>query len=99
MKSKFKCPACNHSFSKCGREVSTTLRFCVCEYCLVGIWIDIKTGVDGFGRIYSTSRYDYCKCRPPELQLSSNPIRCKKCEKLIHIDRIKSIKMDRKNDD
>lgn len=89
---KYRCPNCNRLYYKCGKQVSSNLRFCVCMYCLVGIWIDIITGKDTYGRLYSTIRYTYCKCRPPELELLSNPIRCKKCGKLIHINRINQIR-------
>ena len=98
MKSKFKCPTCNHTFFKAGQNVGSDLRFCVCSYCCNGIWIDIKTGKDYCGRIYSTNRYTYCKCRPPVPIILSNPVRCEKCEKMIHTDRIKSIKRRTKND-
>jgi len=98
MKSKFRCPICNRKFIKAGQHVNSKLRFCVCEYCGAGTWIDIETGKDYSGKVYSITRYIYCKCRPPEPIILSNPIRCKKCEKMIHINRIKSIKRDIKND-
>lgn len=93
--SKYKCPCCSHKLIKCGQQVSGSLYFCVCDYCSSGIWIDIKTGKDSFGRLYSTSKYTYCKCRPSELELLSSPIRCKKCNKLIHIDRIRYIQKEK----
>ena len=96
-RSKFRCPCCNRFYYKCGRAVSTTLRFCVCTYCLIGIWIDIATGKDTYGRLYSTNRYTYCKCRPAELELKSSPIRCKKCGKLIHADKIRNIRITNVN--
>lgn len=50
--SKFKCPRCGHKFTKSGQEVSTNLYFCVCEYCVLGMWIDISTGKDFYGKEY-----------------------------------------------
>jgi hypothetical protein len=92
IRGKYRCPNCNHKFLKCGIAVSSNLRFCVCDNCGSGIWIDIKTGKDSYGRIYSTDKYKYCKCKVPKLIILSNPVKCEHCNKMIHIQRLKYIR-------
>lgn len=86
--SKFRCPECNHKFLKNGHQVLSDLYYCICEHCGSGVWIDIETGKDYFGRIYSIDKYTYCKCKEFVIIPLSNPVRCEKCKKMIHKRRI-----------
>lgn len=49
---KFKCSTCKSELQKRGINYTNNFRYFYCKKCVYGVWIDIKTKKDHYGKKY-----------------------------------------------